>query len=94
METAQTENNATGGLSDLTAGLEASDEQRPTPLEIADWLLSLAEEMDAISIVMDYYGGFAEWAKHGREIAGAGAIARQWADEIVASNVTDNAAQR
>lgn len=77
---------AAGAASELTDGLEASVEYRPTPSDIADWLLSLADEMDAISLVMNYYGGFAEWAQHAKEIAGAGEIARQWAEEIMASN--------
>lgn len=42
--------------------------------------------MDDIAVTMDYYGGFAEWSRHGREISGAGEIARQWAEEIEASN--------
>jgi hypothetical protein len=49
---------------------------------IAARLRALAREMDDIAAAMDYYGGFAEWSEHGREIAGAGNIARQWADEI------------
>lgn len=55
---------------------------RITKPEIAARLRRLADEMDDIAACMDYYGGFAEWAKHGREIAGAGSIARQWAAEI------------
>lgn len=58
----------------------------PTQTEIATRLRALAVEMDDIAVAMDYYGGFAEWAKHGREIAGAGGIARQWADEIEAES--------
>jgi hypothetical protein len=58
----------------------------PTQMEIAARLRKLADEMDDISVMMDYYGGFAAWAQHGREIAGAGTIARQWAEEIEASN--------
>lgn len=58
----------------------------PTQLEIAARLLSLANEMDEMAVMMDYYGGFAEWAQHGREIAGAGNIARQWAYEIEDAN--------
>ena len=54
----------------------------PTPEEIAAMLRVLAYEMDCISVLMDYYGGLSEWAKHGREISGAGAIARQWSAEI------------
>lgn len=50
--------------------------------EIAQRLRILADEMDDIAVCMDYFGGLAEWARHGREIAGAGWIARQWADEI------------
>lgn len=65
---------------------KADGELPPTPLEIAKRLRALADEMDGISVAMDYYGGFSEWAQHGREIAGAGAIARQWADEIEAAN--------
>jgi hypothetical protein len=54
----------------------------PTSMFIADRLRILAGEMDYIAVCMDYYGGFSVWAQHGREIAGAGAIARQWAEEI------------
>ena len=53
-----------------------------TKHQISAKLRVLAAEMDDIAIAMDYYGGFAEWSEHGREIAGAGNIARQWADEI------------
>lgn len=69
-----------------TAGLEACGERPPTRTEIAARLRVLADEMDDIAAAMDYYGGFAEWAQHGREIAGAGNIARQWAAEIEAAN--------
>lgn len=58
-----------------------------TQLEIASRLRKLADEMDEIAVAMDYYGGFADWSQHGREIAGAGKIARQWAGEIEAYNV-------
>lgn len=44
----------------------------------------LADAMDEVAVELDYYGGFAEWSQHGREIAGAGNIARGWADEICA----------
>lgn len=44
--------------------------------------------MDSIAVAMDYYGGFAEWAQHGREMAGAGNIARQWAAEIESAEAT------
>lgn len=58
----------------------------PTKAQIAARLRTLSAEMDDIAVAMDYYGGLSEWAQHGREIAGAGAIARQWADKIEASN--------
>jgi hypothetical protein len=58
----------------------------PTKAQIAARLRKLADEMDDISVDMDYYGGLAEWAQHGREIAGAGKIALEWADEIEAAN--------
>lgn len=50
--------------------------------DIAYRLRRLADDMDAIAVLMDYYGGFAEWSRHGTEMAGAGNIARQWALEI------------
>lgn len=50
--------------------------------EIAARLRVLADKMDSIAVDMDYYGGLSGWSKHGRELAGAGAIARQWAYEI------------
>jgi len=70
-----------------TDGLEVGD-YRPPPTKtvIAARLRMLADDMEYLAACMDYYGGFAEWSKHGREIAGAGAIARQWADEIETSN--------
>jgi hypothetical protein len=66
----------------------------PTKDEIAARLRRLADEMDDIAVTMDYYGGFAVWAQHGREIAGAGTIARQWAGEIEASNAKLTGAQQ
>lgn len=67
-----------------TTERQPHDEQPPTRAEIATRLHGLATEMDSLAAAMDYYGGFARWAQHGREIAGAGNIARQWAAEIVA----------
>jgi hypothetical protein len=70
----------------LSDGLEADVEQIYPISVIVERLRNLADDMDEVSVMMDYYGGFTEWAQHGREIAGAGAIARQWADEIEVNN--------
>jgi hypothetical protein len=70
------------GRGDPMTKSQLSQDTPPTHSDISARLRSLADEMDNIAVAMDYYGGFAEWAQHGREIAGAGAIARQWADEI------------
>jgi hypothetical protein len=56
----------------------------PTKAEIAARLRALSEEMAFIALAMDYYGGLAALAQHGKELAGAGVIAREWADEIEA----------
>jgi hypothetical protein len=56
--------------------------QPPTKIEIAEKLRALAAQMDEVAALMDYYGGLAEWGKHGIELAMAGVLARQWADEI------------
>jgi len=53
-----------------------------TKPELANRLHWLADEMIEIAVLMDYYGGMAEWAKHGKELTNAAFIARQWADEI------------
>lgn len=51
-------------------------------LEIAQRLRNLADDMTEVATLMDYYGGLAEWAVHGTELAGAAHVARQWADCI------------
>lgn len=102
----KTENDDACGASRSNAGLDADawrDEwdgctyigprnPPPTKAQIAARLRKLADEMDDISVDMDYYGGLAEWAQHGREIAGAGKIAREWADEIEAANARNEGA--
>lgn len=70
----------------MRGGTYASVVGAPSKDEIAARLRKLADEMNDIAVQMDYYGGFAEWSRHGREISGAGKIARQWAEEIEASN--------
>lgn len=53
-----------------------------SPQSIAKRLRALSTEMMSIAIDMDYYGGMAEWAKHGVELAGAAHIAQEWASEM------------
>lgn len=45
-------------------------------------LRALAEEMTDIGTAMDYYGGTAEWSKHGLELCGAASLVREWVGEI------------
>ena len=54
----------------------------PQKLEIAARLVRMAAEMESIGVAMDYYGGLAEWARHGKELAGAANICREWAFEL------------
>ena len=54
----------------------------PARAAIARHLRTLARRMDAVAVEMDYYGGFAPWGQHAKELAGAAAIAREWAEEI------------
>lgn len=54
----------------------------PTKEQIAGRLETLSGEMLYVAGLMDYYGGAAPWAQHGRELAGAAEIAKQWASEI------------
>ncbi len=46
----------------------------------------LADEMEVLGADLDYYGGLAEWAVHGREMVGAAEIAREWAKNIEAQS--------
>lgn len=50
--------------------------------QIAEELLALSYKMQDIAVAMDYYGGFAEWARHSEELMGAASIAKQWGREI------------
>lgn len=73
----------------MTAEHTQFPERPPTQIEIAARLRRLADDMDAIAVILDYYGGFAAWSEHGREIAGAGGIARQWAAQIEDAGAID-----
>jgi hypothetical protein len=55
----------------------------PTKLEIVRRLQKLADEMIYLSVDIHHYGGAAEWAQHGKELLGAGQLARDWAFEIL-----------
>lgn len=50
--------------------------------QIALRLRQLANRMQRLGVQMDYFGGFSETGKHGREMMGAAIIARQWAAQI------------
>lgn len=50
--------------------------------QIAEELLALSYKMQDIAVAMDYYGGFAECARHSEELMGAASIAKQWGSEI------------
>lgn len=50
--------------------------------EIVKRLRELSDEMIEIGTAMDYYGGLAEYAKHGAELVGAAQIAKSWIPEI------------
>ena len=73
--------------------LKYPEAKPPSNAEIAARLRALANATETVAAEMDYYGGFAEWARHGREIAGAGAIFRQWADEIERAHVLPPSAE-
>lgn len=51
--------------------------------QIAERLIKLSCDMEEIGAAMDYYGGFAEWARHSVELIGAAAIAKKWGREIL-----------
>lgn len=66
-----------------------SGQKLPFTLEISERLEKLAAEMTdvatemtEVATLMDYFGGFSEIAEHGRELAGAAIIARNWAKHI------------
>lgn len=72
------------GATDGNRDVEGGDAM--TPPEIAERLRALSEEMEAIACAIDYYGGFAEWAKRRHELTLFRVVARVWANEIDAEN--------
>lgn len=51
--------------------------------QLAKKLAKLSEKMIELGTAMDYYGGMnAEMAKHGKEMVGAGLIAKEWSEKI------------
>ncbi|MEN9358139.1 MAG: hypothetical protein RL695_2310 [Pseudomonadota bacterium] len=62
-----------------------------TPLQIAKQLRKLSKAMIALGVAMEYHGGFGKIADRGRELAGAGDIARDWARAIEAEHKTTGA---
>lgn len=51
--------------------------------QIAEELLALSYKMQDIAVAMDYYGGFAEWARHSEELMGAASVVKSWGWEIL-----------
>ena len=56
-----------------------------TKADMAKRLRKLSDEMLNVAAELDYFGGFAEFAKHGKELAGAGSIVQEWATEMLVS---------
>lgn len=49
-----------------------------TKAEMIERLERLSEEMKDLGAAVDYYGGMADWAGHGAELAGAGHTVESW----------------
>lgn len=54
----------------------------PTKKQIIKRLRRVANTLEKLGADIDYYGGMASWALHGRQMVTASAIALQWANEI------------
>ena len=51
--------------------------------ELADKLTDLADELQTVAVLMDYYGGFdGKMQAHAKELLGAAQIARQWSRQV------------
>ena len=58
---------------------------KPNPTtgqQLAKRLRRVANTMEKLGTDIDFYGGFAAWSLHCKQMVGAAAIARQWALEI------------
>lgn len=53
-----------------------------TKQNIAVRLRKLSKTMLNVSVDMDYYGGFAHWARNAGDLAGASKICEDWSVEI------------
>ena len=49
------------------------------PMTLSDRLRRLADEMTEVGVDIDYYGGFSELARHGKELCLAASAVRDWA---------------
>lgn len=56
--------------------------RKPVLDSLSRELYKVSWQMEKLGIKMDYYGGFGEMGKHGRELIGAAIVARGWADGI------------
>jgi hypothetical protein len=57
--------------------------QPATKQNIAKRLKRLSATMLNIAVDMDYYGGFAYWARNSGDLAGASKMAEEWSEEIM-----------
>ena len=57
-------------------------QNKTTPESLSKELHKLSQKMEGLGLKMEYYGGFGEIGKHGRELVGASVIARGWVEEI------------
>ena len=61
--------------------------RNPRPLDrLVRRLRLTANTMVNLGVDMDYYGGMSEIGQHGREMVGAGLIAREWSDKMTSPN--------
>lgn len=68
---------------------EGARNDAPQP-GIADKLRDLSKHMKDVAVEMDYFGGFAPWAKHGGELMGAAMLVAEWADACDASTLKES----
>lgn len=54
----------------------------PTPAEIAERLRRLADDMHAVGVDMEYFGGFGKAGARGVNMQDVSHIVRAWAHEI------------
>ena len=66
----------------IQRGESVDDRPQVSKQLLIELLEKLRSDMNEIGVIMEYYGGMAEYAKHGKELINAARYVDDWIEEI------------